>query len=126
MCVCVLFECVNVVYLCARVYVCTGVYRFVCVHVCLIVCYSDTDSFGEIGTHCEDSKLCSLWTRYIGDLKTDAWDDPEIRSDSYSEDQTAIRIQTVSFHVSVCSCVISLFTVVSRRLYVTRAFHVND
>ena len=29
-----------------------------------------------------DPNSCSLWTRYTDDLKTDLWDDPEIRTDS--------------------------------------------
>ena len=38
----------------------------------------------------EDSKLCSLWTRYTGDSKTDTRVDSEIRTGSCSTDQTAI------------------------------------
>ena len=48
-----------------------------------------------------DSQLCSLWTRYIGDSKTDPWDDPEIRTRSCSEDQISIRIQN---RVISCEC----------------------
>ena len=39
-----------------------------------------------------DPDSCPLWIRYIGDSKTDPWDNPEISTGSCSEDQTAIRI----------------------------------
>ena len=55
-----------------------------------------------------DSELCSLWTRYTGDSKTDLRDDQEICTGSCSEDQTAIWFQNTSFHVSICSYVFSL------------------
>ena len=47
--------------------------------------------------------LCSLWARYAGDSKTDPWDDPEIRTGSYSGDQTVIRFQN---RVILCECLI--------------------
>ena len=50
-----------------------------------------------------DSELYSLWTRYTGNSKTDLWDDPEIRTGSYSEDQMAILIQN---HVISCECLL--------------------
>ena len=40
-----------------------------------------------------DLDLRLLWTRYAGDSKTDPWDDPEIRTDSCSGDQTVIQFQ---------------------------------
>ena len=47
--------------------------------------------------------LYLLWTRYTGDSKTDPWEDPEIRTGSCSEDQTAIRIQN---RVISCECLL--------------------
>jgi len=38
-----------------------------------------------------DPDSCSLWTRYIDDLKIDPRDDPEIRTSSCSENPTVIR-----------------------------------
>jgi len=52
-----------------------------------------------------DSDLCPLLTQYTGDSKTDPRDDPEIHTDSYSENQMAIRIQNC-----VISCEYLLFS----------------
>jgi len=64
--------------------------------VCSVACYSVSDPFRRPGP---DPDLCSSWTRYIGELKTDPWDDPYISTVSCSEDQTVIR-----FRNRVISC----------------------
>ena len=71
------------VHVCVCVYVC-GVYTYTsvcsCEFMCMVVCYSVLDPFGEIRTRCRrpgpDSDSRSLWTRCIGDLKTVLLDDP--------------------------------------------------
>ena len=50
-----------------------------------------------------DTNLCSLYTRYIGDSKTDTRDDLEIHTGLCSKDQTAIRIQN---RVILCECLL--------------------
>jgi len=64
-----------------------------------------------------DSDWCPLWTWYTSDSKTNTWNDLKIRPGFGSK--------TASFHVTVCSYVISLFIVVSRYLYVTRIISCN-
>jgi len=61
----------------------------------------------------------SLWTRYIGDSKIDTQDDPEIHTVRTVKTKQRFGSKNASFHVSVCSCVISLFTVVNRHIYAT-------
>ena len=66
-----------------------------------------------------DLDSCSLWTRYTGDSKTNARDDPKIHTGSCSEDHTMIQFRN---HVISCECLflsIFLFTIVSRHLYIT-------
>ena len=120
MCVCVCMY--SVVYTCTcgctRVCVCTcsGVHVYVLISpssVCLVTCYNVSDSFLWSGPVIGDLNLCSLRTRYIADSKTDLWDDTEIHTALCCEDQKAIRFQTTSFQVSVCSCIIFLFLVVN-------------
>jgi len=108
-----IYVCVYYVCWCTRVcmHVCTRV--CVCMHVCMciyVVCvcirvYVRVSSWVglrvamfrtrlvRVGPIAGDTDLCSLWTRYTCDSKTDSWDDPEIRTGSCSEDQMAIRFQ---------------------------------
>jgi len=128
MCVCVcvcVCGCITV-YLCVRVGTCVSV---LCVDVnsppslCLVASCSDSDPFLRFEPVTGDSDWCSLWTWYTSDSKVDLWNDLEIRTGSCSKGQTAIRNQN---SVMPCECLflcyslISLFTVVDRRLYVTR------
>ena len=72
-----------------------------------MVCYSVSDLFlrygpisGDLHSVTGDSDLCPLWTKYTGDSKIDAQDDPEeISTGLCSEDQTVIRFQN---HVISC------------------------
>ena len=77
-CVCV-HACVECMCTCVRVYLCLRV----CVWLRVTVI---TDSYVQSDSETGDSGWCSLWTQYTGDLKTDIWDDPEIRTGSCSED----------------------------------------
>ena len=59
-----------------------------------------------IRAHSPDPNPCSLWTRYTGNLKTDLWDDSEIRTSSCSENQRVIRFQN---RVISCECLLLSF-----------------
>jgi len=112
-------ESVRVCMWCVYVYRCIPVCVYICVRVssCVWLCGTAIRTrLVRSGPIVEDSELCSLWTRYDGDSKTDPWYDPGIHTSSCSEDQTVIWAETVLFHLSVCSYVISLFTVASRCL----------
>ena len=100
-----------------RVFMCT------CVYVCLL-CYSDVDlivrSEPSNRRPRPDPDSCSQSTDMPRDLKTDARDNSEIRTDSCSEDQTAIRIQN---RVISCECLLLcyyLFIVVNSCCMITR------
>jgi len=77
---------------------------YLCVHVFMCVCcmlqrlQTRLVRFGPI---IGDLNLCSLWTRYISNSKTDPLEDLEVRTGSCSEDQTAILIQN---HAISCEC----------------------
>ena len=80
------------------VYACVGVGVCVyCVYICTCLCtrvcciYIRTRLY-DPDPVTKDSDLCSLWTRYTGDSKTDPRDNPKIRAGSGIEDQTAVRI----------------------------------
>jgi len=96
LCKCMCIPVCGCVYMCIYVYVCLQVF---------VVCSVITDSFvrSEPCNRRPDPDLCSLWTWYTADSKTDPWDDPEIRTGSCSEDQTAIRIQN---RVISCECLL--------------------
>ena len=111
-CVCTVYAWVYAwlcVFMYILVYICIGVCT--CGYMCLAICYNEADLFvrSEPGNRRPrpDLDLCSLWTWYAGDSKTDPWDDPEIRTGSCSGDQTVIRFQN---HVISCECLfIGLF-----------------
>jgi len=126
-CVCVcrhVYRCVYMyTFVCVCVYmgVCTRVSLCMCVYVCIVACCSDFELVRairtwwqeiQIGVHCELDTL-AIWRpthemiqRFIPicAVKT----------------RQRFASKITSFYVSVCSYVISLFTVVSRCLYVTR------
>jgi len=83
---------------------CVFVYR-----VCMVTCCNNMDPLvrSEPSNRKPEPDLdsCSLWTQYTGDSKTDSRDDPEIRTNLYSKDQTAIRIQN-----RIISCVFVLMS----------------
>ena len=92
LCVCMYI----LVYICIGV--CTCAFMCTCGYMCLVICYSDADLFvysvpGNRRPSKPDLHLCSLWTQYAGDSKTDPCDDPEICTGSCSGDQTVIRFQ---------------------------------
>ena len=121
-CVCV-YGCVPVrVYLCDAwvcVCVCTSVYEYIFyVYGCVVQRYGpiwwDSDPLQEI-------RIC---TRYAPDtlaiqrlIHGMTRRSVPVRA---MKTRRQFRFKTTLFHVSVCSCVISLFTVVSRHIYVTR------
>jgi len=85
-------------------------YVCVCVFIPLPFCVFDCvlkrcGLVREIRISCRrpepDSDSYSLWIRYTDDSKTDPWDDLEIRTGSYSEDQTTIHFQN---RVISCEC----------------------
>ena len=97
------YGCILVRVYCIRVSTCVPVYCE-CVSMCLsiyyvgmVMCCCDTNPLVRSGPSNRRPRPgpdgCSLWTRYSGDSKTDARDDPEIRTGSCSEDQTAIWLQ---------------------------------
>ena len=97
------------------IYICIGVcscaFICTCSYMCLVICYSDADLFvrSKPGNRRPrpDLDLCSLWTQYAGDSKTNLWDDPVIRIDSCSRDQTVIQFQNC---IILCKCLfIGLF-----------------
>ena len=108
----VFFKSVCIIYIVMGIIICMCL--IMCMYVCMYVyvcvsvaCYSNTNSFGEIRTRYRKFRFVPVWTRSTGDSKTDAWDDPEIRTDSCSEDQMAIRIQNC---IISCECLfIDLF-----------------
>ena len=65
--------------------VCTGMGINICVCICVLQLYPDPFIRPR-----PDLELCSVWTRYAGNSKTDLRDDPEIRTGSCSEDQITI------------------------------------
>ena len=95
-------------YLYARVGV-NRVYMFIC------MCWLRATTFRVCSVRSEpsfrilepDPDSCSLWTRYIGNPKTDPWNDPYISTGSCSEDQTAIHFRNRIISVSVRSCAIA-------------------
>ena len=101
-------------YVHTRIYMYRGVYMCIYVYMWLYVfayCYSDADLFvrSEPGNRRPklDLDLCSLWTRYASDSKTDPWDDTEIRTDLCNGDWTVIQFQN---RVNSCECLfIGLF-----------------
>ena len=113
----------NVLCKCMCIPVCRWMY--VWVHVCLVACCIDPDLIVRSKPVNRDPDLCSMWTRYTGDLKTDIRDDSEIHTNSCSEDHMAIRIQSHAFPVSVCSCIIFLFIVASSIYMLLVSFHVT-
>ena len=102
------------VYVYTRIYMYRGVYMCIYVYVWLyelVICYNDAYLFVRSEPSNRrprpDLDLCSLWTRYAGDSKTDPWDDPEIRTGSCSGDEPVIRFQN---RVISCECLfIGLF-----------------
>ena len=99
-------------YVCVCVHVsvecmCTCVRVFMFTRVCSVACCSVTDPLVRSGPVIGDLDLYR-YELYTSDSKTDLWSDPEIRTSSCSEDQTAIGSKIASFHVSVCSYVIFL------------------
>ena len=120
-----LYACMYIlVYICIGV--CTCAFMCTCGYMCLVICYIDADLFvrSEHGNRRlrPDLDLCSLWTRYASDSKTDPWDDPEIRTDSCSGNRTVIRFQN---SVILCECLflcLFIFTVASRCLC-TYSYH---
>jgi len=109
------------VYICIGV--CTCAFMCTCGYMCLVISYSDVDLFmrSEPGNRRPrpDLDLCSLWTRYASDSKTDPWEDSEIRSSSCSGDQMVIQFQN---RVSLCEC---LFIGLFQFQYFTLLFHVK-
>jgi len=110
------------------VYVCILVYIRACVtvrvYLWVSVCFScnirtrSSDPNREQETQTR-SGFVLVVGRYIGDSESGSCDDPEIRTDSCSRDQTVIRFQN---SVISCKCLflcVSLFTVVGIRLHVT-------
>ena len=99
-----------------------------CMHKCMYVVCLCTSVYGcemrvaafrtyflRSGLITGDLELCPLWTRFNGDLKTDPWDDLEIRTGSCREDQRRFGSKTVSFHVSLF--VALLFIYLCQRVY---------
>jgi len=80
------------------------VYMFMFVYLCV---WSSATALrtrlGRSGSVTGDSDLCSLWTRYTGDSKTESWDNPEIHTSSCGEDKTMIRFQN---RVISCECLL--------------------
>ena len=118
-CNCMHIMCIRVyvyvcgVYMCTgcipiRVYNCMGVSSCVWMRVTVIL-----DAFVQSRPVTENSELYSLWTRYTGDSKTDPWDDLEICSSSYSEDQ-----MTIQFKIHVIS-----YECLSTDLFLIQAFY---
>ena len=119
---------------CTHIYVCVCMYKFVymgvytCIYmyVCLcmfVVYYSDVDPIAQFDPVTEDPNL--IWIRICRVPIRQA-----IRRPTYKmirrfipirivQTRRQFELNTVSFHVSVCSYVISLFTIVSRHLYIT-------
>ena len=118
---------------CVCIYVCIGVctcaFMCTCGYMCLVTCYHDVDLFvhSKPGNRRPkpDLDLCSLWTRYVGDLKTDPWDDPKIRTSSCSEDQTAIQFQNRVILYVFTLVSFSQFIVVSSVYMLLELFHVT-
>jgi len=105
-CVCILLYLCTCVYMCTCMCTCVFVYQ----RVCMIACYSDTDSLvkSEPGNRRfkPDPNSCLLCTRYTGDSKIDIRDDSEIRNGSCSEDQTTIQIQNRVISCEYFFCII--------------------
>ena len=110
------------IYVSFRVYTCCAcmlVYTYMCTSMCtyvfvyqnvyLVACHSDTDPLARSEL---DPYSCSPWSRYIGDSKTDPWDDSEIHIGSCSEDQTAIQTQN---RVISCECLLFSYFLIYRR-----------
>ena len=96
---------------CICIGVCTCAFMRTCGYMCLVICYSNADQFvySEPGNRRPrpDLNLCSLWTRYASNSKTNPWDDLEIRANSCIGDQMVIRFQN---RVISCKCLfIGLF-----------------
>ena len=98
--------------------VCMSTYMYVrmlgCMHKCMYVVCLYTSVYGcemcvaafrtyflRSGLITGDLELCPLWTQFNGDLKTDPWDDLEIRTGSCREDQRRFESKIMSFHVSL-------------------------
>ena len=84
--------------------------------LCMVVCYSDSDSFVRFKLGNRRFGLMFTVDPYISNSKTDPRDDPEIRTGSCSEDQTAIRIQNC---IISCECLFLcyfVFTIISECL----------
>jgi len=102
------------VYVCG-VYMCTGVYQYVCKSVFMFTCvliawYNDTDSF--VQSKLSNGRFESVAVMDpIGDLKIDARDDPEIRTGSCSEDQRTIQIQNC---IISCECLLLCYFLMYR------------
>jgi len=85
-------------------YLCVWLYVYVCKFVCVclwlpVAAISDSFAWSEFSNR--RFKLCSLWTWYTGDLKTDLRDDLKICTSSCSEDQMLIQTQN---RVISCKC----------------------
>jgi len=100
---------------CIRVYVCECVYVQVCMRIYIMCAWlrvaEITDSYVQSKLGNGRFGFCSLWIRYTGDSKTNPRDDLEIRTDSYSEDQMAIRFQN---RVISCKCLLLCYFLIYR------------
>jgi len=72
-----------------------------------------------------DPNSCSLWTQYTSESKTDPWMIQGLVPVRAVKTRRQFRPKTVSFHISVCFCIISLFIVVSSICMLLVSFHVT-
>ena len=94
---------------------------FVYHRVCWVAWYSNTDPLARSGP---DPDTCLLWSRYTGDSKTDPQGDWRSVPVRVVKTRRRFGFKTVSFHVSVCSCIISSCTVISNiYIYMLRALY---
>ena len=103
-------RCMMGMYACGGMYImCT--YVFVYQRVCMVACHSDTDPLARFRPVTRDTDWCPLWTQYMA-----------IRKLIHGMIRRSVLVRPVksrqrfgskitSFHVSVCSYVIFLFTV---------------
>ena len=95
-------------------WMCTSIFMCTCVYVCMVAWDNGTDPLARSEP---DPDLCLLQSRYTGNLKTDTWNNLEIRIGSCSEDQMAIRIRN---RVISCKCslfIIEYFGIISRECF---------
>ena len=109
----------------AYVSVCTCVRVYLCLRVCVFAWYNDTDPLVWSEPIARDSDLYPLWIRYIGDWKLTHRIIPRFVPVRSVKTRRHFGSKIASFHVRVCFCIISLFTVVSSIYMLFISFHVT-